>query len=181
MQCPIFNRRVKEFEARPSLREILVDYISKIQIESLDDFIRHLMKKNQANLTDEADKYSANYFYFGEDVDPKQLHYRKVVTFLLTYRQDRRWNPYALLLQDIIKFEQGFLLWKNRHPRTVEITIGRRIGTGGSSGVAYLDSTTMPQHRIFKDLIRIRGECVKQEMLGDLDSSGVWHPPKEEN
>jgi len=55
------------------------------------------------------------------------------------------------------------------------IMIGRRVGTGGSSGVAYLDSTTLPQYRIFSDLIRIRGETIAPNKIdGNINEDGVW-------
>jgi tryptophan 2,3-dioxygenase len=46
-----------------------------------------------------------------------------------------------LLLEDLIEFDERFLLWRGRHIRMVERMIGRKHGTGGSSGVEYLATT----------------------------------------
>jgi tryptophan 2,3-dioxygenase len=48
----------------------------------------------------------------------------------------------------------------------VERIIGRRIGTGGSSGVDYLDMTT--RYRIFVDLWAVRTLLMKKEALPNL-------------
>ena len=46
------------------------------------------------------------------------------------------------------------LLFRSHHARMVERMIGRRMGTGGSSGVDYLDATT--KYRVFVDLWAVR-------------------------
>ena len=68
--------------------------------------------------------------------------------------------------------------FRHRHARAVEKIIGRRVGTGGSSGVNYLDETT--KIRVFHDSgQRVRYCCRKRDdpllktliiigMLGDL-------------
>jgi tryptophan 2,3-dioxygenase len=43
----------------------------------------------------------------------------------------------------------------------VERIMGRRIGTGGTSGVDYLDATS--QYRIFKDLWGVRTILIKPQ------------------
>ena len=58
------------------------------------------------------------------------------------------------------------LLFRNSHARMVERMIGRRMGTGGSSGVDYLDATL--KYRIFVDLWAVRTILVKRENLPNL-------------
>jgi tryptophan 2,3-dioxygenase len=50
----------------------------------------------------------------------------------------------------------------------VERTIGRRVGTGGSSGVDYLDKTT--QQRIFPELWAVRTALLPRNQLPPLDA-----------
>jgi tryptophan 2,3-dioxygenase len=59
-----------------------------------------------------------------------------------------------LLLEDLIEFDERFLLWRGRHVRMVERMIGGKKGTGGSLGAAYL-STTL-EHRFFPELWEVR-------------------------
>ena len=75
-------------------------------------------------------------------------------------------NPQAqydlyLLLEDLIEFDERFLLWRGRHVRMVERMIGAKKGTGGSLGAAYLATTL--EHRFFPELWEVR------TMLG-----GAW-------
>jgi tryptophan 2,3-dioxygenase len=62
-------------------------------------------------------------------------------------RAKNDFSEWSLLLGTVLKLEQGFLLWRNRHARMVEMMIGRRSGTGGSSGVHYLDKTQLYRYR----------------------------------
>lgn len=55
----------------------------------------------------------------------------------------------------LVELEQGLLVFRQRHARMVERVIGRRVGTGGSSGVDYLDRTALA-YRVFSDLWALR-------------------------
>jgi len=59
-----------------------------------------------------------------------------------------------LLLEDLIEFDERFLLWRGRHVRMVERMIGQKQGTGGSPGARYLESTLA--HRFFPELWEVR-------------------------
>lgn len=72
-------------------------------------------------------------------------------------------TEWSLLLSTVLKLEQAMLLWRSRHARMVELMIGRRTGTGGSSGVEYLDKTQV--YRVYQDLWRIRALLVPASAL----------------
>jgi tryptophan 2,3-dioxygenase len=59
------------------------------------------------------------------------------------------------VVSGLVELEQGMLVFRQRHARMVERVIGRRIGTGGSSGVDYLDRTALT-YRVFADLWALR-------------------------
>ena len=54
------------------------------------------------------------------------------------YRQDPLG---ALLCERMVDLDEGFQEWRYRHVKMVERTIGRKVGTGGSSGADYLRAT----------------------------------------
>lgn len=60
----------------------------------------------------------------------------------------------ALVAERLVDIDEGIQEWRYRHVKMVERTIGAKIGTGGSSGVAYLVSTLF--NPVFKDLWEIR-------------------------
>ncbi len=59
-----------------------------------------------------------------------------------------------MLLEQLIEFDERFLLWRSRHIRMVERMIGSKRGTGGSSGVEYLASTL--NYKLFPELWEVR-------------------------
>jgi tryptophan 2,3-dioxygenase len=59
------------------------------------------------------------------------------------------------VLNGLVELEQSQLVFRQRHARMVERVIGRRVGTGGSSGVEYLDKTALT-YRVFEDLWTLR-------------------------
>jgi tryptophan 2,3-dioxygenase len=58
------------------------------------------------------------------------------------------------LAEELVDLEDAFQTWRFRHMKTVERIIGRRPGTGGSSGVAYLQ--TALERGFFPELWSIR-------------------------
>ena len=62
----------------------------------------------------------------------------------------------AMVCERMVDFDEGFQEWRYRHVKMVERTIGQRVGTGGSPGVAYL-RTTLSQP-FFPDLWTVRSE-----------------------
>ncbi|MDX1383334.1 MAG: tryptophan 2,3-dioxygenase family protein [Thermoanaerobaculia bacterium] len=67
------------------------------------------------------------------------------------YREDPRNEP---LCERLVDLDEGLQEWRYRHVKMVERTIGRKPGTGGSKGSAYL-RTTLHQP-LFPDLWAIR-------------------------
>ena len=55
------------------------------------------------------------------------------------------------IIDGLIECEQAMLVFRQRHARMVERVIGRRVGTGGSDGVAYLDQTAL-RYRVFTEI-----------------------------
>lgn len=58
--------------------------------------------------------------------------------WLIIYRHPKEyWELYALA-EKLVDLEDAFRQWRFRHVTTVERVIGRKTGTGGTSGVQYL-------------------------------------------
>ncbi len=60
----------------------------------------------------------------------------------------------VMVCERLVDIDEGLQEWRYRHVKMVERTIGHKIGTGGSSGVAYLSSTLF--NPTFPDLWEIR-------------------------
>ncbi|HED63952.1 MAG TPA: tryptophan 2,3-dioxygenase [Planctomycetes bacterium] len=87
---------------------------------------------------------------------------RAAALFLLSYRELPLLAWPREILDGLIEFEQVFVSFRQRHARMVERVIGRRTGTGGSSGVDYLDATALA-YRIFRDLWAVRTYQIRRE------------------
>jgi tryptophan 2,3-dioxygenase len=71
------------------------------------------------------------------------------------------------VIDAIVAFEQSFVVFRQRHARMVEREIGRRTGTGGSSGVDYLDATAL-KYRVFREVWATRTLLVRKGELPPL-------------
>jgi len=79
-----------------------------------------------------------------------------VAVFREVYEQTSRyWDLYETS-EDLVDVEDAFQLWRFRHLRTVQRTIGYKPGTGGSSGVAFLRRAL--DLTFFPELISVRTE-----------------------
>jgi tryptophan 2,3-dioxygenase len=65
----------------------------------------------------------------------------------------RRWTEYALC-ERLVDVEESFQLWRYRHLKSVERIIGHKTGTGGSSGVGFLERAL--SQRFFPELMEVR-------------------------
>ena len=62
----------------------------------------------------------------------------------------------SLVCEALVDLDEGLGEWRYRHVKMVERTIGRKPGSGGSSGVGYLASTLF--NPVFPDLWAIRSQ-----------------------
>lgn len=81
-------------------------------------------------------------------------HDELLATYKSIYQAPEAQYDLYLLLEDLIEFDERFLLWRGRHVRMVERMIGAKKGTGGSLGAAYLAQTL--DHRFFPELWEVR-------------------------
>ena len=74
--------------------------------------------------------------------------------WLEVYRDTERWWPLYQLAEKLVDLDDALITWRHKHVITVERIIGRRRGTGGTEGAAYLASTL--SKRCFPELWSLR-------------------------
>lgn len=74
--------------------------------------------------------------------------------WLEVYRDTERWWVLYQLAEKLVDLDDALLTWRHKHVVTVERIIGRRRGTGGTEGAAYLASTLTK--RCFPELWSLR-------------------------
>lgn len=74
--------------------------------------------------------------------------------WLEVYRDTERWWAFYQLGEKLMDLDDALLTWRHKHVVTIERIIGRRAGTGGTEGAAYLMTTL--QKRCFPELWSLR-------------------------
>src|SRR5690606_19623585 len=70
--------------------------------------------------------------------------------FIMLYRDYPLMHlPYELL-STLLEIDELMSMWRHRHIHMVQRTIGKRVGTGGSTGAGYLKAAA-DTHAIFKE------------------------------
>jgi tryptophan 2,3-dioxygenase len=86
--------------------------------------------------------------------------------FIFLYRDQPILNlPYQLLAA-LIDIDELLSTWRYRHTLMASRMIGKKIGTGGSSGVSYLEKTL--QQRAFSDLMNLSTYLIPRHVLPAL-------------
>ena len=70
------------------------------------------------------------------------------------YRNSERWFDLYQLAEKLVDIDDALAGWRHKHVLTVTRIIGNKMGTGGSAGAAYLESTL--SKRAFPELWALR-------------------------
>ncbi len=169
-----------------SLRDAVIGWLARTPVdEAFPNFVETFLKAHDDYIDEQVEHQKKNPHLgaeqlakiierFGQSKEKARAFFcegdetarkaRVALVFISTYRDEPllRW-PYALITQ-ALEFEEHFRLFRFRHARMVERMIGLRVGSGGSSGVSYLDATAS-QYRIFGDLLQSVSYLVDKSRL----------------
>jgi len=154
-----------------SLYEVTCDWLERTPVQGstissssdkkeVDAFIEDYLAAHKG-LYPDTNKEAVDFF---EDNSSRRR--RAGLIFIESYRELPLLAWPRKLISTLIELEESMILWRSSHARMVERIIGRRIGTGGSSGVDYLDMTT--KYRVFVDLWSVRTILIKKSALPAL-------------
>jgi len=98
-----------------------------------------------------------------------RMSYKATMAALLInlYRDEPLLHLPFKLLTCFIEIDDALTTWRYRHAQMVQRMLGNKIGTGGSSGYAYLSKTAV-KHPIFKDLHNISTLLIPRSELPEL-------------
>ena len=84
--------------------------------------------------------------------------------FIMLYRDHPLLHlPYELL-STLLEVDELLSMWRHRHIHMVQRTIGKRVGTGGSSGAEYLRAAA-DSHYVFKELAELTSFLLPRNLL----------------
>lgn len=117
---------------------------------------------------DAAQESAEDFLLPGGNVD----RVRAGLLFIESYRELPLLTWPRKLIDAVVELEESIVKWRHDHARMVERIIGRRIGTGGTSGVEYLEATS--RYRVFKDLWAVRTILVKPQQRPALKEAEFY-------
>ncbi|SFO74150.1 tryptophan 2,3-dioxygenase [Geodermatophilus dictyosporus] len=132
------ERVLRVFEARPHAHDLLAAELEAPTV--YDAFLRHLARAG----------HPVPEHVLHRDVRRAWVQEDALVPVYKAIYEDTaaHWAEYATC-EDLVDLEDAVQLWRFRHLRTVQRTIGFKPGTGGSSGVGFLrralDLTFFPE------------------------------------
>jgi len=132
------RRMLSIFDDDPGARDLLVEALEAPSV--YDEFLRYLARHGHDVPVELLQRDVTLPYQFNEDLVP---------VFARIYSApEKHWEAYETC-EELVDLEENFQLWRFRHLKTVERTIGVRRGTGGSSGVGFLraalDLTFFPE------------------------------------
>ena len=150
-------KRFRELQSETSLREAMETWLERTPIEeafrdtymtAFDRYVANqkelhcsnpgLNEEDRARVGAKLDRYRDACAAF---IDGENGRRNVACLFIHTYRDEPLLHWPNALLDGLLDFEEQLRIWRFRHARMVERMIGLRVGTGGSSGVDYLDAT----------------------------------------
>lgn len=136
---------LKVFDAEPAHREILREVLEAPSL--YDEFLRYLARAGYPVPPDVVERDVTRAWTFREDLVP-------VLTAIYA-DAEANWEAYETC-EELVDLEDNFQLWRFRHLKTVSRIIGTKRGTGGSSGVPFLQRAL--DLTFFPELFAVRTE-----------------------
>ena len=87
--------------------------------------------------------------------------------FIMLYRDHPLLQLPFELLSTLLEIDEAISMWRHRHIHMVQRTIGKRVGTGGSTGAEYLRGAA-DSHYVFKELAELTSFLLPRHMLPKL-------------
>lgn len=91
----------------------------------------------------------------------------RAALFIILYRDYPLLNAPYEFINCLLEIDQHLAQWRYRHMNMVERMIGKRLGTGGSSGAHYLKSAA-DSHYVFKEFVELTSYLIQRAKLPQL-------------
>ncbi len=130
------------------LTEVLDDRVAQQVLTGADE---QRLRKRYATELDATRNYLLAENLSTQEERARVRRMRAAILFIESNRELPLLSWPGEIIDSLIAAEQAMLVFRQRHARMVERVIGRRVGTGGSAGVDYLDQTAL-SYRVFKEI-----------------------------
>lgn len=175
--------RVKKAESDQSLLELVNNWLERMPFIKSDLYWKETAEgKSFWQLYHEAYKNSLadvemsnlaifEKLFINKDQYPEGRRFsaeaNRAALFIMLYRDQPLLHlPYELL-STLLEVDEFLAMWRYRHIHMVQRTIGKRVGTGGSTGAEYL-RTAADTHYIYKELAELTSFLLPRNQLPAL-------------
>lgn len=140
------NRRMLSvFESDAAASALLAELLEAPSI--YDEFLRYLHRAGHAVPQSVLERDVTEAWVLDPELVPVFTH--------IYENASENWSAYEAC-EEFVDLEENFQLWRFRHLKTVQRTIGMKTGTGGSTGAAFLQKAL--ELTFFPELYAVRTE-----------------------
>jgi tryptophan 2,3-dioxygenase len=169
---------INDFNFVETYKEAVAKMLAKEQKAIQEtDILSEKYKQMRIKMIGDTNTYFAN--VWDEDrhkqlIEDGQLNFSYKATlaalFINLYRDEPILQLPFQLLSRLIEIDDALATWRYRHAQMVMRMLGKKVGTGGSSGHEYLNKTAQ-KHHIFADLHNISTLMIPRSYLPQLPAS----------
>lgn len=175
--------RVKKIEADVSLLVLINNWLERMPFaedakywqsttsfweQYRDIYAKGLQQNEQNNLT------TFEHLFIHKDKYPEGRSLSSKASgsafFIMLYRDFPKLQLPFEILDTLLEIDGLMAQWRNRHIQMVQRTIGKRTGTGGSTGATYLKAAA-DSHYVFKELSELTSFLLPRRELPTLPES----------
>jgi tryptophan 2,3-dioxygenase len=179
--------RVKDVEAQESLLSLINKWLERMPFLEQDHYWKDFNAENkpvpvfyqyykeayEKSLTpaEESQKEIFESLFLNPNKYPEERKLSQLASrnalFIFLYRDYPRMQLPFEFLDTLLEIDGLMGLWRYRHIHMVQRTIGKRVGTGGSSGVHYLKKAA-DSHYIFNEFSELTSYMLARKDLPQL-------------
>ncbi|RYE24947.1 MAG: tryptophan 2,3-dioxygenase [Sphingobacteriales bacterium] len=169
-------QRVKDAEAHESILVLINRWLERMPFakESNNEGFWQMYRQAYIDSLQEAEKGNMDTFdtlFMNKGDYPADralsADANRSTLFIMLYRDYPMLHlPYELV-SSLLEIDEQLSMWRYRHIHMVQRTIGKRVGTGGSTGAAYLRGAA-ESHAIFKEVAELTSFLIPRHSLPTL-------------
>lgn len=173
------RKRVKDAEAQESLLVLVNRWLERMPYTKEKEYwpgetfwqqYREIYKNSLLDVEMSNMELFDNLFINDSNYDTNRklsIESNRSALFIMLYRDHPMLHLPFELVSNLLDIDEKLSMWRHRHIHMVQRTIGKRVGTGGSTGAKYLQAAA-DSHIIFKEIAELTSFLVPRNLLPGL-------------